>query len=102
MNNYFAPNAKHKKLKLPPSSRVSHTAVPPLHKFEGTHSVRFAWGNTQHSHRYGHFSHYATALCAPASHPNGAVACTFPSSSALPFLAALRLVFRLRNYTFRL
>ena len=44
--------------------------------FEGTHGVRFAWGNTRHSHRYGHFSIYATALCAPASHPNGAVACT--------------------------
>ena len=36
---------------MPPSSRVSPTAVPPLHKFEGTHGVRFAWGNTQHSHR---------------------------------------------------
>ena len=31
MNNYFAPNAKHKKLKLPPSSRVSPIAVPPQH-----------------------------------------------------------------------
>ena len=33
-------------MKLPPSSRVSPTAVPPLHKFEGTHGVRSAWGNT--------------------------------------------------------
>ena len=30
----------------PPSSGVSPTAVPPLHKFEGTHGVRSAWGNT--------------------------------------------------------
>ena len=37
---------KHKKITLPPSSRVSPTAVPPLHKFEGTHGVRSAWGNT--------------------------------------------------------
>ena len=29
--NYFAPNAKHKQIKLPPSSCVSPTAVPPLH-----------------------------------------------------------------------
>ena len=27
-------------------TRRAHTAVPPLHKFEGTHGVRFAWGNT--------------------------------------------------------
>ena len=27
------------------------TAVPPLHKFEGTHDVRSAWGNTRCSHR---------------------------------------------------
>ena len=33
-------------IKFPPSSRVSPTAVPPLHKFEGTHGVRSAWGNT--------------------------------------------------------
>ena len=33
------------KIKHPPSSRVSPTAVPPLHIFEGTHGVRFAWGN---------------------------------------------------------
>ena len=39
------------KITLPPSSRVSPTAVPPLHKFEGTHGVRSAWGNTRHSHR---------------------------------------------------
>ena len=39
------------KIKIPPSSRVSPTVVPPLHKFEGTHGVRSAWGNTQHSHR---------------------------------------------------
>ncbi len=39
------------KIILPPSSRVSPPAVPPLHKFEGTHGVRFAWGNTRHSHR---------------------------------------------------
>ena len=25
---------------------AAHTAIPPLHKFEGTHGVRFAWGNT--------------------------------------------------------
>lgn len=39
------------KLKFPPSSRVSPTVVPPLHKFEGTHDVRSAWGNTRCSHR---------------------------------------------------
>ena len=27
-------------------TRRAHTAVPPLYKFEGTHDVRFAWGNT--------------------------------------------------------
>ncbi len=32
--------------KLPPSSCVSPTVVPPLHEFEGTHDVRSAWGNT--------------------------------------------------------
>ena len=30
----------------PLSSRVSPTVVSPLHKFEGTHDVRSAWGNT--------------------------------------------------------
>ena len=27
-------------------TRRAHTAVPPLHNFEGTHGVRSAWGNT--------------------------------------------------------
>ncbi len=27
-------------------TRRAHTAVPPLHKFEGTYGVRSAWGNT--------------------------------------------------------
>ena len=56
MNNCDSIN----KIKLPPSSRVSPTAVPPLHKFEGTHGVRFAWGNTRLSHKKVSFSTYAT------------------------------------------
>ena len=34
------------KNKIPSSSRVSPTAVPPLRKLEGTHGVRSAWGHT--------------------------------------------------------
>ena len=47
-------------MKFPPSSRVSPTAVPPLHKFEGTHGVRSAWGNTRCSHKIVSSYCYAT------------------------------------------
>ena len=39
------------KLKFSLSSGVFPIAVPPLHKFEGTHGDRVAGDNTRHSHR---------------------------------------------------
>ena len=68
----FAPT-KYQKLKFPLSSGVFPIAVPPLHKFEGTHGDRVAGDNTRCSHRKGHFTHYATVLCVPATHSNGTV-----------------------------
>ena len=50
----------YQKLKFPLSSRVFPIAVPPLHKFEGTHGDRVAGDNTRHSHRKVSFSCYAT------------------------------------------
>ena len=61
------------KLKFPLSSGVFPIAVPPLHKFEGTHGDRVAGDNTRCSHRNGHFTYYVTVLCVPATHPNGTV-----------------------------
>ena len=115
MNNCDSIN----KIKLPPSSRVSPTAVPPLHKFEGTHGVRFAWGNTDAID----FVAIASSLRATNSRRD---VCNINRLKAVPlrfvrqlrtqtaqslvlsvklgvrFLAALRLAFRLRIDTFRL
>ena len=88
-------------------TRRAHTAVPPLHKFEGTHGVRFAWGNTDAID----FVAIASSLQAtngrravgntnrlkavPLVHgrkkPHSPVHLYYPSSSALATVAALRL-----------
>ena len=46
----FAPT-KYQKLTFPLSSGVFPIAVPPLHKFEGTHGDRVAGDNTRYSHK---------------------------------------------------
>jgi len=100
-------------------TRRAHTAVPPLHKFEGTHGVRFAWGNTDA------IDFVAIASSLQATNSRRAVGNT-NRLKAVPlrfvrqqrtqtaqslvlivklgvrFLAALRLAFRLRIDTFRL
>ena len=88
------------KLKFPLSSGVFPIAVPPLHKFEGTHGDRVAGDNTRCSHRKVSFSCYATRSRAKKIHTRP-FTCTVRRASTLAFLAALRLAFSLRISTFR-
>ena len=107
------------KLKFPLSSGVFPIAVPPLHKFEGTHGDRVAGDNTDAID----FVAIASSLRAtngrravgntnrlkavPLVHGRKKIhtrpfTCTVRRASTLAFLAALRLVFRLRIDTYRL
>ena len=100
-------------------TRRSHTAVPPLHKFEVTHGVRSAWGHTD--------AIDFVAIASSLQATNGIRdVCNTNRLKAVPLrfvrqlrnntaqsdgttvklgaqiLAALRLVFRLRSCIFRL
>ncbi len=99
-------------------TRRAHTAVPPLHKFEGTHGVRFAWGNTDAidfvaiasslqatngGRVVGNTNRLkAVSLVHGRKNPHSPVHLYFPSSSTLATVIALRFQFRLQIYTFRL
>ena len=56
--------------------------------FEGTHGVRFAWGNIRCSHKKVASPYYVTRSRAKKIHTRP-FTCTFPSSSTLAFLAAV-------------
>ena len=96
-------------------------ASRPYHRspLQGTHGDRAAGDNStrltqsvtiaipslrslRSRHNQRHFSYCATSLCAPATQQHGAVACTFRQVRRSICSPPLRLVFRLRNYTFLL
>ena len=110
---------EYKELKFPLSSGVFPIAVPPLHKFEGTHGDRVAGDNTNaidfvaiasslHATNGGRVvgntnrlkavsPSFVCQLRTQTAQSDG----TKRRASTLAFLAALRLVFRLRSRTYR-
>ena len=102
MNNYFAPNAKHKKLKFSPSSRVSPTVVPPLH------TLRESTTSAPRGATLGTRIDRGISLIMPLRFVRQLRTQTaqslvlFHQARRSLFSPPLRLAFRLRNYTFRL